>query len=252
MNEPPSTASFQRGNRLAPRRGAALPTVTDFPLYDAMKSTFARKGSINEVATSLAMDFIYAAPESLLIFGDNHDVPRLAYMADGDLPRQKMLMTLLLTTRGIPQLLYGTELGMMGGEDDGRIRFDMPGGFPDDERNAFADSGRTDDEREWFAFVRELLHLRRSSEPLKHGRLVQYSPRHELYVYFRRGKEGTVCVAINNGDDPAELRLESYRESIPAGHVLRESVGEHRGTVVADRLELDPLTARVFEVVPHK
>lgn len=31
MNEAPSIASFQRGNRLAPRRESALPTVTDFP-----------------------------------------------------------------------------------------------------------------------------------------------------------------------------------------------------------------------------
>jgi glycosidase len=249
MNEPPSTASFQRGNRLAPHRAPALPTVTDFPLYEAMKGTFARKRSINEVATSLAMDFIYTAPESLLIFGDNHDVPRLTYMSDGDLPRQRMLLTLLLTTRGIPQLLYGTELGIVGGEEHGELRADMPGGFPGDERNAFADSGRTDEEREWFGFVRELLTYRRGSEPLHHGRLVQYAPREEVYVYFRVAKKGTVCVVLNNSEEERSIRLESYRESIPAGYVLRESIGEHRGETVKDGLELEPLTARVFEVV---
>ena len=41
-------------------------------------------------------------------------------------------MTLLLTTRGIPQIYYGTELLMTGLKEqgDGMLRKDFPGGWP--------------------------------------------------------------------------------------------------------------------------
>ena len=250
MNEVPSTASFQRGNRLAPARRSALPTITDFPLYEALKSTFVRKESIRALANCFSMDFCYAASESLLTFADNHDVPRLAFMTGTDLRRRTMALTILLTARGIPQMYYGTELALQGGSDHGTLRADMPGGFPGDPRDAFTEDGRTATEREWFGFVRNLLHLRQQSPALQRGRFIHFTPVEEVYVYFRVGEGSTMMVAINNNDAGKAISCSRFREFLPEGTNLRQLTGEQRGDMVsADTLDLRPLSATVYEVV---
>ena len=75
------------------------------------------------------MDFVYYNPDNLVTFIDNHDVTRAMFAAKEDLSKVKMALQILLTTRGIPQLYYGFEIGMVGGEDDGNKRTDFPGGW---------------------------------------------------------------------------------------------------------------------------
>jgi glycosidase len=252
INEPPFTASFQRGNRLVPSRNAQLPTVTDFPLYEALKAAIRNNGSIASVATCISMDFCYAAPESLLTFVDNHDVPRIALVTDSDFRRMKLAFTVLLTTRGIPQILYGTELAMRGGREDGLLRADMPGGFPGDDRNAFTDSGRTREEREWFSFIRNLMHLRQSHPSLARGALVHFPPNDELYVYFRVGKESTFLIVVNNSDRTRSLLPDHYRRYIPLDASLLNISGDNRKTYRTDvKFEIGGLSAEIFEVIPH-
>lgn len=55
-------------------------------------------------------------------------------------------MTLLLTSRGIPQLYYGSEILMSGTRAEGgdaNVRKDMPGGFPGDSISVFTREGRS-------------------------------------------------------------------------------------------------------------
>ena len=76
----------------------------------------------------------------------------------------KMVFSILMTTRGIPQMYYGTEI-MMGGEKskgDGDIRRDFPGGWAGDEKDAFTAAGRTKEQNEVFDFVRTLLNWRKT------------------------------------------------------------------------------------------
>lgn len=253
INEPPFTASFQRGNRLVPQRDAQLPTVTDFPLYEALKAMAKKGGRVASVATCISMDFCYAAPESLLTFVDNHDVPRIALVTGSDIRRMKLALTILLTTRGIPQLLYGTEIPLVGGYDDGSLRMEMPGGFPGDVDNKFSERGRTPSEREWFSFVRNLLHVRSSRESLSRGALVHFPPDDELYVYFRIGKHSRFMVVVNNGDRQRLLRLERFRRYVPSTATLVQISGEGTTTHSGDEeIEIDGLTAEVFEVIQRE
>ena len=53
----------------------------------------------------------------------------------------KIVYTILLTTRGIPQIFYGSEICLVGGEGDGKLRVPFPGGFPNDKRDAFSSIG---------------------------------------------------------------------------------------------------------------
>lgn len=76
---------------------------------------------------SFVYDFLYPNPESVLAFIENHDTDR--FLGEGDnLPMLKQASTLLLTTRRIPQLYYGTEIMMNGvkSKSDGYVRKDFP------------------------------------------------------------------------------------------------------------------------------
>jgi len=250
INDPPVTASFQRGNRLVPERKAELPTITDFPLYEALKGAARKNGRISSVFNCILLDFCYAAPESLLTFVDNHDVPRIAFLTNDDPRRRTISLTILLTTRGIPQLLYGTELGLVGGPDHATLRADMPGGFPGDQRDAFTEQGRTAEERAWFQVVRDLLHLRRSCPALSSGKLVHFPPEEDVYAYFRVAKGSTFFVVINNSENARALRLDRFRRYIPAGAMMRQVFGQKRTTTPSgERLSIDGMSAEIFQVL---
>jgi len=62
--------------------------------------------------------------------------------ASGSQEKLKLAFSLLATLRGIPQLYYGNEIGMTGGDDPDN-RHDFPGGFPGDGHNGFLASGRS-------------------------------------------------------------------------------------------------------------
>ncbi|MDO8549949.1 MAG: cyclomaltodextrinase C-terminal domain-containing protein, partial [Ignavibacteria bacterium] len=121
--------------------------------------------------------------------------------------RFKMIMTFLLTTRGIPQIYYGTEIGLKGGKGHGAIREDFPGGFPDDNRNAFTSSERTASENELFNFFKEILKVRKKYNALSLGRLVHYSLENEVYFYFRIYNNEKILVVLNNSEKKQNIKL---------------------------------------------
>ena len=57
-----------------------------------------------------------------------------------------MALSFILTTRGIPQLYYGTEIVMEGDKSkgDGFLREDFPGGWAGDTKNVFTGANLTD------------------------------------------------------------------------------------------------------------
>ena len=80
-----------------------------------------------------------------MTFLDNHDTPRLS-AAKGVTPSRYLLTAAsLMTTRGIPQLTWGDEIGLPGHSDDRRT---ILGGFPGDSRDAFTEAGRTEGARQ--------------------------------------------------------------------------------------------------------
>jgi glycosidase len=82
------------------------------------------KGMI-KVYDNFTNDYLYANPNNLLVFVENHDTNRFNEIYNNDI-RYKMAW-LLATVRGIPQLYYG-EIGMNGNKDkgDADIRHDFP------------------------------------------------------------------------------------------------------------------------------
>ena len=76
----------------------------------------------------------------MVIFLDNHDMSRCFYQLNHDFDYWKMAHAFLLTTRGIPQVYYGTEILMSDSTnpgDHGTLRADFIGGWETDKLNAF-------------------------------------------------------------------------------------------------------------------
>jgi glycosidase len=201
----PSDLSFFQGGRPGwDGIDPGIDTVFDFPLYQAAATVFSGRAPVSALAQTLARDGLYPQPEMLITFLDNHDTPRFAALPGVTPERLRLAVAFLLTTRGIPQITWGDELGLPGHMDDRR---DFPGGFPGDARNAFAEAGRTSDEQLLFGTYRNLLRIRRSSPALRRGTLTELFADDSTYAYVREYKTERVVVALNLGKAPAELPL---------------------------------------------
>jgi hypothetical protein len=85
------------------------------------------------------------------------------------------------------------------------VRGDFPGGWPEYKVNKFTAAGRTAQENEAFDFVKKFAGYRRDNAVLQTGKLTQFVPEHDSYVYFRSNAEKTVMVIMHYSDKPHTL-----------------------------------------------
>jgi neopullulanase len=196
-----------------------LPCVTDFPFCYAVPQALHEPGGsesgLARLYNLLAQDFLYPNANGNLTFLDNHDMTRFFLSCGRDINKFKMGLTFLLTTRGIPQLYYGTELLMDGdGGHHPNIRRDFPGGWKGDPQNAFTREGRTQEQNEAFDFMRTLLNWRKNEPVIHHGKLTHYIPNDNVYVYFRYNDKKTIMVIMNGNTTEKSLTLDRFSENI--------------------------------------
>lgn len=227
---------WQKDSRLAAPLNSNLPTVMDFPLQALMNQAFDEEtgewgGGLYKLYDYQTQDLVYANPMNLLTFLDNHDTSRFAQTDEmaKNLKRYKQAMVFLLTTRGIPQIYYGTEILMTGdkGKGDGDLRKDFPGGWQGDTRNCFAKNGRTALENEAFEFTRQLLNWRKGNQVIGKGSLKHYSIQNGVYVYQREFNGKSVVIIMNGTDDSKELDLAPYQEILPRENALDVLTGKN-------------------------
>ncbi len=181
-----------------------IDAVFDFPLYQTSVGVFSGRAPASALAQALRYDGLYPRPDLLVTFLDNHDTPRLAAVPGVTPARLRLAVAFLLTTRGIPQITWGDEIGLPGHMDDRR---DLPGGFPGDPRDAFTAAGRAPEEQRLFAAYRDLLRLRKALPALRRGTLTDLVASEKVYVYLRHIGDESVLVALNLGKDAAEVPL---------------------------------------------
>lgn len=227
---------WQKDSRLAAPLNSNLPTVMDFPLQALMNQAFDEEtgewgGGLYKLYDYQTQDLVYANPMNLLTFLDNHDTSRFAQTDEmaKNLKRYKQAMVFLLTTRGIPQIYYGTEILMTGdkGKGDGDLRKDFPGGWQGDTRNCFVKNGRTALENEAFEFTRQLLNWRKGNQVIGKGSLKHYSIQNGVYVYQREFNGKSVVIIMNGTDDSKELDLAPYQEILPRENALDVLTGKN-------------------------
>jgi neopullulanase len=218
-SQPAMVSYFQGGKTQYDGYNSNVPSVFDFSMYDAIGEAFNEEqgwgSGMMRVYNSLAMDFMYADPYNLVIFGDNHDTDRIFTRLNENMDNLKLATALLLTTRGIPQFYTGTELLESAYEGDGHglLRANFPGGWPGDEINAFKPEGRDELQNEIYRYMSRLLLYRKNKEVLHYGWLKQFVPQDNIYVYFRYNDKETVMVVLNNNENEMTLDLSRFVEA---------------------------------------
>lgn len=234
-------AFWQSGSKINPVE-TNLPTVMDFKYnIDREKMFFEETdpwNGLNHVYDHLALDYLYPDPQHILTFLDNHDTDRFLPEMPDSLGVWKQALAFLLTSRGIPQLYYGTELLMNGTKkiSDGYIRLDMPGGFPGDKVDAFTREGRTDMQNEAWDYLSRLLQWRRgeANDVIAKGTLKHFMPQNGIYAYERRLGDKQVVVLLNGQSEPNTVTMERTVEILPYGKTMRDLVSGKDVTITEE------------------
>ncbi len=216
------TAWWQKDSKINQRGNTHLKTVMDFPMAWEINSAVSEETigevGLNRLYNQLSLDYLYTDVNNVLTFVDNHDTDRFRRANEKGLSRFKQGLTFLFTTRGIPQIYYGTEILMNGSKakGDGYIRLDFPGGWPGDAKNEFTSSGRTDEQNEAFDYLRKLLQWRKGNQVISKGNLKHFLPSDGIYVYARSYGGKTVLVMMNGTDKSVTGSTERYKEVLNA------------------------------------
>ena len=215
---------WQKDSKLTYPKNTYLPTVMDFPLMEHMNKAFDEEttdwnGGLCRLYEYLSQDIVFANPMNLLTFLDNHDTSRF-YRSEADtknLNRYKQALVFLLTTRGIPQIYYGTEILMAADKanGDGLLRCDFPGGWQNDTHNYFDAANRTPLQNEAFSYLKKLLQWRKGNEVIAKGKLKHFAPSKGIYAYERKQGDKSVVVLLNGTDREQTISLDTYREILP-------------------------------------
>ena len=208
VSSPSAQATYISGSAVS-TSDSQLESVKDFQLHFALRDAIGEDPSwrtgITRVHGMLGQDGVYPDPNRLVTFVDNHDTDRWRSVA-GDLPRTRYGIGLVMMTRGLPCLYYGTEIGMDGfAAPDGLVRDDFPGGWAEDARSAFTSDERNQHEEKLWQFTAALGQARRQYREAFSSPMAHLIPRGGQYHFLRSDGKQHLLVLTNASDEPAEL-----------------------------------------------
>ncbi|BFO67160.1 glycoside hydrolase family 13 protein [Chryseobacterium sp. KCF3-3] len=216
-------AAWQKNSKIGEIEGynSYLPSVMDFMLFENMPKALKEKESWDKgmirIYDSFTSDFLYPDINNTLVFFENHDTERWNEIFNANPDAYKMVLTLISTVRGIPQIYYGSEIGIRGDKKaggDADIRRDFPGGWKSDQQNAFNSSTQTQEQKEFFQFTQKLMNWRKGKEVIHNGKTKNFVPQDGVFVYFRYNAKESVMVIINNNEKDQSLELKRFAESL--------------------------------------
>lgn len=248
----PNQAYFTQGNTLNQGFDTELEGVTDFQalwgINEALNGKFGWMDGVVRLYNVFANDFIYQDPTRNVVFLDNHDLSRFFSVVGEDFDKYKSGIAWLLTTRGIPQLYYGTEILMKNfSNPDGLVREDFKGGWKGDKENKFTAQGRSDEENVAFDFVKKLANYRKNHQVLQNGKMMQYVPEEGVYVYFRYSDEKTVMIIMNSNEKEVSLAVDRFKERMDGFENAVNVISEEQISV-SNAIEIPAKTTWVLEL----
>lgn len=231
----PQLAYWQADNHNKDGFNSNLPSIMDFPLYEALTAGIAEKNpgwgkGMTRVYDVLSHDFVYENLDNMMIFAGNHDTGRIADIFGRNPSKVKLALTLMATMRGYPQIFAGDELmftscNVADPYGHGGLRVDFPGGWPSDATDYFTTEGRlaakvhTDNKpicgqeiEDLYQYVSKLFNWRKTSDAVQHGKTMQFLSRDNTYAFFRYTETSAVFVFINNNSDPVDIPWSYYSE----------------------------------------
>jgi len=192
---------YPDAQRLANRTGISL---LNFPLNTAMREVFgsdADFSAIDSVLTSEAEDFI--SDGDLVNFIDNHDLPRfLSIKANNN--RLHQALALVMTSRGIPCIYYGTEQYLHNDTQGGSDPYNRP------MMTSFETTSTA------YQLVNKLSSLRHNNPAIPYGLMTRRWMSGDVYIYERTFSGSVVLVAINKNETSA-TRIQHLNTTLPPG-----------------------------------
>ena len=235
--------SYFQGGTVRDGADSGFDSLLDFPLFYSIRHAFAEGKNVDEVPKTLAKDYLYANSNVLVTLLGGHDDGRFMSEKGATIAGLKLANAFVLTTRGVPQLYYGDEIAMTGG-DEPTTRGDFPGGFPGDKRNAFTEEGRTREEQDLFEYIGGLNQLRAKFVSLRRGSLINLYVSDQQYIYARKSDSQFVMIAINNENREVAVRFSLGPLGIKNQKlVILPLLDIHEGLV---ELTLSPRSAKPF------
>ena len=181
-----------------------LPSIMDFCLMSAIGDGIgAEHGNISRIYDSMANDLYFHDPMNMMIFPGNHDTDRIGDVVGEDPAKMKLVMTLMATLRGYPQVFAGDEL-MVVSKDRSQGHGGLRVEFPDD----WAENPVRKDLHDYF---RTLLRWRQTSAAVQEGATLHFNGRN-TYSYFRYTDKEAVFVFLNNNEAAREIPWADYAE----------------------------------------
>ena len=250
-------AYWQKDSKIAAIQSynSNLPSVMDFTLEEAINGGMFNEDKQNwrngvvKAFENFNNDFLYSNTNNMLVFAENHDTDRINNVYKNDFQKYQLAMTLIATVRGIPQIYYGSEIGMAGSKSigDGDIRRDFPGGWNGDANNAFNTSGRTQEQEKFHDFSAKLFNWRKNKSIIHFGKTTHYVPENNVYVYFRYSNSETVMVILNNDTEKHTLNLDRFKENIKT-HLSAIEVLSEKQINLKDDLQIEGKSAMILEL----
>lgn len=172
-------------------------SILDFGLCEAIRAALGKNDpqGFQLVQTILDLDHLYYRATELITFIDNHDMPRFQSL-NGDRGALKLAVSLIMTSRGIPCLYYGTEQYLHNDTNGGNDPYNRP----------------MMDSWDIHSFLYKLLglfsKLRRLNPAISLGSQQQKYITADIYCYTRSYRDSRCFVAINRGN-PTTINVES-------------------------------------------
>lgn len=258
MYSPAHISYWQKDSKIGEMAGynSNLPAVMDFSLYANMTKAFQEEESwdkgLVKIYESFTNDFLYPDINNLLVFFENHDTERWNEIYKGDIKPYQLATTLIGTVRGIPQIYYGTEIGMAGDKNtggDAAIRQDFLGGWKSDTQNAFNPNSRTATQKAFYDFTAKVFNWRKNKEVIHSGKTKHYAPINDVYVYFRYNDNESVMVILNNKLDKQTLQLDRFEESIKGYHTGKDILSNQDFTIHPNgEITIDGKSSMIIEL----
>ncbi len=216
IHSAPMESYWLKGTKNRDKYVSTLPSITDFPLYEATNAAMNEQNGWNNglsrIYHTLAEDFLYEKPMENLTFLDNHDLMRFYSVVGEDFDKYKMAVGFLMTTRGTPQVYYGTETLMTGGPEHAFVRRDFAGGWAGDKVNVFKNEGLTEKQKEASSYMSKLANWRKNKKVIHTGKLTHFIPENDMYVYFRHDAQEKVMVILHTGNNAKKLDTKRFEE----------------------------------------
>jgi len=201
------------------QRYDAIDQLFDFPMQQAIKNVFVYDHGMTDFVSPfnlgvglLERDQSYTNHNQLVTLLDNHDLSArfmtsILEQQQGDYRKatdvMKLALTFLFTVRGIPQLYYGTELGLEGNSDPDNRR-DFPWEKLDSDYEVKEEYPF---EKEIYDHTRKLIRIRRTNDALSSGYFVCLYVDYFVLVFLRYIDDNVIVAGFHNGwlEMPSEI-----------------------------------------------